>query len=140
VLIGGTFCVFVAQSFGQWRGWFLILASGVLGNLITCAVHFPQPFRSIGASTATFGALGLLVGMGMVLAWHSRSYRMLKPVIAPIAVGLVLLGWFGAGGVDTDVLGHLFGWLSGIFLGTLAAWKMKAGEGRDDLDMPRVGA
>lgn len=134
VLIGGVFCVFVAQSFGQVRGWLLILASGVLGNIITDSVHFPEPFRSIGASTATFGALGLLVGMGIVLAWHSRSYRKLKPVIVPVAVGLVLLGWFGAGGVDTDVLGHLFGWLSGVVLGALSAWVMSRKSGRDNLD------
>ncbi|MEP4078656.1 rhomboid family intramembrane serine protease [Haloferula sp.] len=125
VLIGGVFCVMVAQSFGQWRGWLLILASGVMGNTITAGVHYPEAFRSIGASTATFGALGLLVGMGVVLAWHSRSYRKLKPIVVPVAVGLVLLGWFGAGGVDTDVLGHLFGWLSGAVLGLVAAWRMK---------------
>jgi membrane associated rhomboid family serine protease len=125
VLIGGVFCVFVAQSFGQLRGWVLILASGVLGNTVTAAFHFPDPFRSIGASTATFGALGLLVGMGIVLSWHSRSYRQLKPVIVPIAVGLVLLGWFGVGGVDTDVLAHLFGCLSGVLLGAIAAWQMR---------------
>lgn len=134
VLIGGVFCVFVAQSFGQLKGWLLIIASGVMGNIITDAVHYPEAFRSIGASTATFGALGLLVGMGIVLAWHSRSYRQLKPVIVPIAVGLVLLGWFGAGGVDTDVLGHLFGWSSGVVLGIVAAWLMKSGSSGENLD------
>ena len=32
VMIGGVFCVLVAQSFGQLRGWLLILASGVMGE------------------------------------------------------------------------------------------------------------
>lgn len=124
LLIGGVFCILVANTFGQWRGWLLIMASGTLGNLLTAAAHAPGPFRSIGASTATFGALGLLVGMGMLLAWKSRSYRKLKPIFAPLAVGLALLGWFGVGGTDTDVVGHLLGWASGCLLGLGAAWGM----------------
>lgn len=135
VLIGGVFCVLVAQSFGQWKGWLLILASGFMGNTITAALHYPEAFRSIGASTATFGALGLLVGMGIVLAWHSRSYRQLKPVIVPVAVGLVLLGWFGAGGVDTDVLGHVFGWLAGVALGAAAAGIISRAASREEVDL-----
>lgn len=116
-LIGGVFCVLVAQSFGQLRGWLLILASGTLGNLLTSAFHHPEVFRSLGASTATFGALGLLVGMGVVLSLSRGNIRLMRPVIVPVAVGLILFGWFGVGGVDTDVLGHLFGLVSGIVLG-----------------------
>ena len=74
--------------------------------------------------------------MGIVLSWNSRNYRELKPVVVPVAVGLFLLGWFGVGGVDTDVLGHLFGWLSGIFLGAIAAWRMKRGAREEILDEP----
>jgi membrane associated rhomboid family serine protease len=125
VFIGGIFCLMVAHSFGQLRGWMLILASGVLGNAINAAAHYPEGFLSLGASTATFGAVGLLVGMAIVLAWRSRSYRELKPVIVPVAVGLTVLGWYGVGGENTDVFGHVFGWTSGIGLGLVATSRMK---------------
>lgn len=125
IFIGGIFCLMVAHSFGQLRGWLLILASGVVGNGINAAVHYPDPFLSLGASTATFGAVGLLVGMGVVLAWRSRSYRELKPVIVPVAVGLTVLGWYGVGGENTDVMGHVFGWLAGLGLGLVAASRME---------------
>ncbi|MEM1083672.1 MAG: rhomboid family intramembrane serine protease [Verrucomicrobiota bacterium] len=125
VFIGGIFCLMVVHSIGQVRGWLLILASGVVGNTINAASHYPERFQSLGASTATFGAVGLLVGIGMVLAWRSRSYRELKPVIVPVAVGLTVLGWYGVGGENTDVMGHVFGWLSGVVLGVLSTWGMK---------------
>jgi rhomboid protease GluP len=124
VFIGGVFCYFVAQSFGQLRGWVLILASGVMGNALNAVHHYPATFYSLGASTATFGAVGLLVGMGMVLAWRSLAYRMLKPVFVPLAGGLVMLGWYGVSDGNTDVLGHIFGWISGAILGTLAAARL----------------
>ena len=126
VFLGGVFCVFVAQSFGQVRGWLLILASGTLGNAANAAKHYPEGFQSLGASTATFGALGLLVGMGLVLAWRSHSCRKFKPMLVPLAVGLFIFGWRGVGGENADILGHLFGCLSGVVLGALAAWRMKA--------------
>ncbi len=123
--IGGVFCVLVAHSFGPWRGWWLILVSGTLGNALTAWWHAPEPFRSLGASTATFGALGLLVGLGLRNAWRSRSYREMRPLMVPLAVGFVMLGWFGAGGGDpngnTDVLGHALGCLAGVVLGVVAA-------------------
>ncbi|MFC7338457.1 rhomboid family intramembrane serine protease [Haloferula chungangensis] len=125
VFIGGVFCYFVAQSFGQLRGWMMILASGVLGNSLNALYHFPENFYSLGASTATFGAMGLLVGLGVVLAWKSRTYRMLKPVMVPLATGLIMLGWYGVGDGNTDVLAHVFGWSSGVVLGVVVAGKME---------------
>lgn len=125
VFIGGVFCYFVVQSFGQIRGWVLILASGVMGNALNAVHHYPETFYSLGASTATFGAVGLLVGLGIVLAWKSRAYRMFKPMMVPLAVGLVVLGWYGVGDGNTDVLAHLFGWVSGLVLGAIVARRME---------------
>lgn len=123
--IGGVFCVLVAHSFGPWFGWWLILVSGSVGNALTAWWHAPEPFRSLGASTATFGALGLLVGLGLRNAWRARSYHEMRPLMVPLAVGIVMLGWFGAGGGDpngnTDVLGHAMGCLAGVVLGLLVA-------------------
>jgi len=129
VLIGGVFCLLVSGGFGIGRGWLLIFASGVLGNVATSLAHAPDPFRSIGASTATFGALGLLVGQGLVSAWRARHYRQLRGLIVPLGVGLALLGWFGAGGGDTDVLGHVFGWSAGVVLGAVVGWRIAVAPG-----------
>jgi membrane associated rhomboid family serine protease len=128
VFIGGVFCVMVAQSVGAWRGWALILAAGTLGNAVNAGLRFPAEFVSLGASTATFGAVGILVGTASVAAWRSRSYRELRPVLVPVVIGLILLGWYGSGGDsagtegnNTDVAGHFAGLASGVLLGGVAA-------------------
>lgn len=142
ILIGGAFCVMVGTVLGAWRGWFLILASGFAGNLLTGWIHFrlEEPFRSIGASTATFGALGIIVGAGIVRAWGERRYGALKPLIGPLAVGLTLLGMFGAGGVDTDVLGHLCGWTCGLVFGFALSAVMRRPRAEMDSGLPVAGA
>lgn len=121
IMIGGIFCLLVAQSFGAWRGWLLILAGGTIGNALNAGLHYPGGFSSIGASTATFAAVGILVGSGLWLAWQSRSYRELKPLMIPVFVGLTVLAWFGTGGDNTDVAGHVLGLCSGAALGFFAA-------------------
>ncbi len=128
VFLGGIFCVMVAHSVGAWRGWALILAAGTLGNALNAALRLPAEFLSLGASTATFGAVGVLVGTASVRAWRSRSYRELRPVLVPLVIGLVLLGWYGTGGEaaaagesNTDVAGHFAGFASGTLLGAAAA-------------------
>jgi membrane associated rhomboid family serine protease len=128
VFLGGIFCIMVSHSIGAWRGWALILAAGTLGNAVNAWLRFPADFTSLGASTATFGAVGVLVGTASVRAWRSRSYRELRPVLVPLVIGLVLLGWYGTGGEaatsgesNTDVAGHFAGWASGVLLAGAAA-------------------
>ena len=121
LLIGGIFCLFVAHTLGPLLGWIAILASGALGNLATSWLHYPEAFKSLGASTATFGALGLLVGSSAWVAWHGRSMRRLGGAALPVIAGAILLGWFGAGGGDpasqVDVLAHVMGFGTGAVLG-----------------------
>ena len=123
ILIGGIFCVFVARTFGPVRGWVSILASGTLGNLATSWLHFPEGFKSLGASTATFGALGLLVGSSALRACRARSVRKVGGFAIPFIAGAILLGWFGAGGGDVssrvDVLAHVMGFASGALIGSV---------------------
>lgn len=120
---GAIFCVLVAHTVGPVVGWVLILASGTIGNLLTAAVRFPEEFQSVGASTATFGALGILVGAGAHVAWSLRSYRKLGAALVPVGAGVIMLGWFGAGGENTDVAAHVAGFAVGLALGLAASWR-----------------
>ncbi len=120
---GVIFCILVAHTVGPVLGWVLILASGAIGNLLTAAVRYPEEFRSVGASTATFGALGILVGVGAYVSWQARSYRKLGAALVPVGAGVVMLGWFGAGGENTDVAAHVAGFGVGALLGLAASWR-----------------
>lgn len=117
IVIGGFFCLMVATAFGPWRGWGLIFLSGYLGNLLNAWLHLPGPFYSLGASTATFGALGLVVGHGLAGVLRHHRLRETKRLLVPLGAGLGLFGWFGIGGADTDVSAHLLGTGCGVLLG-----------------------
>jgi rhomboid protease GluP len=125
LLSGLFFGSLVARSIGPWRGWALILACGTIGNLLTSLITWPESFVSIGASTAVFGALGILSGIGFVATLRQRARLPWARIAAPVLAGVVLLGWLGGGqeGGNTDVLGHVFGFASGLAAGVLVAEK-----------------
>ncbi|MCX8239354.1 MAG: rhomboid family intramembrane serine protease [Akkermansiaceae bacterium] len=116
-VFGLIFGIFVANSFGPLRGWGLILLSGFLGNLLNTWIHFPDPYRSLGASTAVFGALGLLVGSGLDAAWRAKSYRKGLQAFAPLLAGIMIFTMNGIGGPGIDTLAHITGMFFGILLG-----------------------
>jgi rhomboid protease GluP len=121
LLSGLFFGALVARSIGPWRGWTLILACGTLGNVITSALTWPENFTSIGASTAVFGALGVLSGLGFAAMLRARLHLPWARIAAPVLAGIILLGWLGGGSEsgNTDVLGHVFGFGSGLTAGIL---------------------
>ena len=109
----------LARSLGSGVAWLLIIVSGATGNLLTAWLYFPVDHRSIGASTAVFGALGLLVGdaLGqMCLPGRQRSWW---HWILPLGAGVSLLAYLGAGDGNTpvDVLAHVSGFVVGLPLG-----------------------
>lgn len=123
-LLGGVFCVLVAHAVGAGRGWLLILGCGTVANALNAASRMPEEFRSLGASTATFAALGILIGHATRMAWMMRSFQSYRMLFVPLIAGGILLGWFGGGGADDgkiDVAGHVLGWLIGVIAGFLFA-------------------
>ncbi|MEX1116381.1 MAG: rhomboid family intramembrane serine protease [Akkermansiaceae bacterium] len=118
---GVVFGALVSRSLGPLRAWCLILACGTMGNILTSLLSYPEPFLSIGASTAVFGALGILTGLGFAISIRQQSGRSWVKVAAPVMAGLVLLGWLGGGtgSTNTDVLGHAFGFGSGLISGMI---------------------
>jgi len=110
----------VLAEFGRGRGWLLILASSLLGNLAVAAAHVSGDYRSIGASTAVFAALGLLTARAVLIASTDSRRGRGRAFFVPAATGAVVLGLFGAGGQHVDVLAHVTGFLSGSLLGLAA--------------------
>jgi len=117
IVFGCLFAPFVARMIGGRFGWTLILAAGVAGNVLTSWLHYPEKYTALGASTAVFGALGLLTGGGILLAFLAPERAPWARVIVPLGGGVALLGWLGVGGAGTDVLAHANGFLAGLALG-----------------------
>lgn len=115
VLIGGFFIVRLCRVLGSAAGWFLLLASGTAGNLINALLH-PPSYLSVGASTAVFGAVGLLAALSV----HRHRGSLLKRWPVPLAAGAALLAMLGTSGERTDLGGHLFGFFVGMALGLSA--------------------
>jgi membrane associated rhomboid family serine protease len=118
-LFGGAVCAVT----GNGLGWLMILACGISGNLINAMVY-ETAHLSIGASTAIFGAVGILCAMqATAAAFSGKGWR--KAVLA-LGAGLALLAFLGAG-VRSDLGAHLFGFVCGLPVG--AAFRLWPGEG-----------
>lgn len=113
--IGGTFIILLCRELGSGLAWNLLLASGTLGNLINAWVQSPA-HRSVGASTAVFGTVGILAAIKLVRDRHHLQRRW----FVPVAAGLALLAILGTEGKQTDLGAHLFGFGSGVSLGMAA--------------------
>ena len=128
VATGLVFAWALLPLFGSGWTWMGILLSGALGNTLNAALHSGGGHRSIGASTAVFGGLGMLVGWQIMTALHRyhehRAHTWhLRGIAFPIGAGLALLAFLGVGnGADhVDILAHGSGMLCGVLLGLLAA-------------------
>lgn len=117
----------VVMTFGRRAGWGLIVGASLAGNLATVLLHAHEEYRSLGASTAVFAALGLLVGRAIhVMSRTKHPYRW-RAMLVPFASGLATLGLYGASGAHTDVLAHAMGFTAGLVLGFVAMAAPAAG-------------
>jgi len=107
----------VCSITGAGVGWLMILLTGILGNLAN-ATLFGYGHISIGASTAVFGAVGILVAYQFIRKITITGQRM--KAWLPLAGGLALLGLLGSS-KHADLTAHLFGFIAGICLGLLYA-------------------
>lgn len=121
VLGNAVACLFlvttVGRSLGPGIACWLVLLAGAGGNALTALIHTANHV-AVGASTASFGAIGILAGLQFVRRRRARALGG-KAWLA-IAAGLALLGLMGTGPAS-DLLAHLFGLLAGGALGAVAA-------------------
>ncbi len=113
--------IFVS-AVGRWLGGGLgaltILVAAAGANLLTAVAHH-QAFVSVGASTATFAALGLCIGLQVVRRLRGEARRGYAWV--PLGAGLGLYAMLGVG-PGADTYAHLFGLALGTVIGSCAAF------------------
>ncbi len=115
---GVWFGYLAGRLLGPGVAWALIANGGACANLIEGLLAAPS-HRAAGASTAVFTALGLLAAY----SWRQRRRLARHWALgwSPLVAGVVLLGWLGTSGAETDVFAHLAGFVVGGVLGALAA-------------------
>jgi len=105
----------VMRTEGIGWGAALVLASGTAGNMINAWAH-QSLHSSVGFSTAVFGAIGILGGLGY--ARRKRRAHELRSTWLALGASLALLAALGAS-ERSDIFAHLFGGLAGVALGLL---------------------
>lgn len=103
----------VCTRVGTWPGLLVILAAGGMGNLITARLY-RMAHLSIGASTAVMGAAGILTGFQVAKTIKTKGFD--PGIFLPLGAGAALVGML-SGGENTDIMAHLFGFVSGLVLG-----------------------
>jgi membrane associated rhomboid family serine protease len=125
-VLGALMGWILAQSTGVAVAWWGFVIAGGLGNLAN-ALILGAEHRSLGASTAVFGMLGLQAAF----EWTRRrdlGYRRWRRWASAV-MGVTLLAWLGAGGAHVedarslegleriDVTAHALGFAVGALLG-----------------------
>jgi len=121
LVFGALFTLLTCELIGAGLGLSTILLAGALGNLANALLHAPQHV-SVGASTAVFAALGLLVSYQWRRREQLRQSRFRR--WAPLLAGGFLLAALGLTPSETGVAAravdygaHATGFLSGALAG-----------------------
>ena len=111
VLVGA-----VSRQLGPGVGLCVLLLAGAGGNALTAFAHGTH-HNSVGASTAMFGAIGILAATRVMSRGRRPAARKRWMIVAASLALLALLGT----SPGSDLLAHLFGLLLGGALGLAAA-------------------
>lgn len=114
LLFGVLFGLLAGRTLGGGVAWLSIVTAGSLGNFVNACVQNPD-HTSIGASTAVFAALGVLVADA--LRPRTSTQQSLLRRWTPLVGGIMLLAFIGVGGGRVDVIAHVTGFLSGVLIG-----------------------
>lgn len=117
-LFGMLFGGLLARQLGSGVSWLLIVLAAGLANTFN-AFSQGDSFRSLGASTATFAALGLLAAVVWRRGYFTNTDW--RRSFAPMFAAIALVAFTGIGDVNTDVAAHLFGFGCGLAFGFASA-------------------
>lgn len=114
-LVAGVFLgVVLSQILGSGLAWLLIVLAGGIGNVFSAVIQ-TAGHTAIGASTAVFGALGILAVL--MSKYRATFWKKGLRRWAPLAAGVMLLAFLGIQGERIDVGGHIAGFVAGCLLG-----------------------
>jgi membrane associated rhomboid family serine protease len=116
---GCLFGLLAGRILGGGVAWFSIVLAGAMGNAINAIVR-DADHSSIGASTAVFAALGILVAHALRPRSDSALSENALKRWRPLIGGVLLLALVGVGGERTDVVAHVTGFFSGVIIGWIA--------------------
>jgi membrane associated rhomboid family serine protease len=109
-VVNGVAALVFFSAVGRWMGSGLgalvIVVSASLANVLAAVWHKPHVV-SVGASTATFAALGIVAGLQVARRLRLRTRRGYAWV--PLGAALALFAMTGVGGEGTDYEAHLCG-------------------------------
>ncbi len=119
---GLIYAGFLLPILGSGWTWLFILFAGCAGNWLNAWGHRDIEHLSIGASTAVFAALGILVAAQCAL--RVLAVRAVRPreFLLPVGAGLGLLAYLGVGDQQTDYMAHFFGLIAGLPFGLAGVW------------------
>ncbi len=106
----------LVQRLGLGAALCLMVFSGAAGNVLSALVHDPRHI-AIGASTATFGAIGALAALRLLPSSVTGTTRRRGWVV--LAATLLLLAMLGTA-PEADVIAHALGLVAGGALGLAA--------------------
>lgn len=116
-VFAAVFLTAAGRGLGPGLAFALTLLAGAGGNLANAFLR-DAAHVSVGASTALFGAVGVLAGWRVPQL--ARMGRTGWRAAAPLAAGLGLLAMLGAGSPPVDLWAHAFGLAVGAPVGAAA--------------------
>ena len=120
---GLLFAAFLQPRLGGGMTWLGIVLAGAMGNFVNAWFYKSALHNSVGASTAVFGGLGLLMAWEFMARWRVPHTRHWWQLVVPLGGGLALLAYLGvgdeAGAGRTDYMAHFWGFIAGGSLGAI---------------------
>lgn len=121
---GLLFAGFLVPRVGGGVAWLGCVLAGAVGNVLNASFYRREFHSNVGASTAVFGALGMLVAWEILARWRSPAKRGWWHLVVPVGGGLALLAFLGAGdeeGQRVDYMAHFWGFAAGLALGLFSS-------------------
>ena len=106
---GIIFVWLLSKETGPGIAWASTVLAGAAGNWLNALWQAPGHV-SIGASTAVFGAIGVMAALRH--RWRPPEFSL--RYWAPLGGGFMLMAWLGFGDGNTDIGAHVFGFLAGL--------------------------